>query len=151
MKIEIGSGEYPKDGYTHMDYREGLPHQEIAASIFELPFKDNSIEQFCLFNILEHLSHLKIGSAIAELYRATKIGGSLLIYVPNLIELCRMAINNEYPFGDLITFFYGQQNYPENFHKTGFSPESLCGYLTQAGFRVRNLVTTSGLYVEVEK
>ena len=41
MKIEIGSGEYPRlieEGYIHSDIRYPLPHQELCFDLRYLPF-----------------------------------------------------------------------------------------------------------------
>ena len=151
MRIEIGSGEYPKDGYTHMDCREGLPHQEVTASIFDMPFEDNSIEEIALSLVLEHIPTNEVSKALSEIYRVLEVGGIVKISVPNLIELSQMVLDKSHPFEVLVIWFYGGQDYPENFHKTGFSPESLTALLVNAGFTINKCVAIDGLHIEAEK
>lgn len=143
MKIEMGSGEYPryiKMGFYHSDVRYPLPHQDLVFSIKQLPFKDNSIDCIAIMHMLEHISWLEIQGVFDDLFRILKSSGELLIVVPNilygLVELDKEKSKKQFEddlagiMGDL----YGLQDYTANTHLMGFTPEYMRYLLENSGF-----------------
>ncbi len=60
----------------------------IQASIYQLPFRNNSIDAVGCFEILEHLVHLD--DALSEIHRVLKPGGTICLTTPNPLELWRL-------------------------------------------------------------
>ena len=56
-------------------------------SLTALPFPDATFDRALCLDVLEHLSFDEQPRALAELYRALKPGGELLVSVPNLAHL----------------------------------------------------------------
>lgn len=151
MRLEIGSGEYPSDGYEHMDIRSGMPHQEYVGDICNIPFPDNSAEEVKCVMILEHLPYNKVPIALAELRRILIIYGVVKVYVPNLEQLCRFVLDKTQPIMTLVSWFYGGQDYIENFHTAGFTVDLIVNLLMNAGFEIMTLYGTNGIYIEAMK
>lgn len=66
------------------------------ASIYKIPFKNNSFDYVLALDVLEHLSDKKLFDALKEINRVTKSGGCLIVSVPlneNLIELIEKDLN----------------------------------------------------------
>lgn len=57
------------------------------ASLAKLPYADGSFDRALCLDVLEHLSYVEQGEAVAELHRVVRPGGELLISVPNLAHL----------------------------------------------------------------
>ncbi|MBU2346688.1 MAG: methyltransferase domain-containing protein [Gammaproteobacteria bacterium] len=144
MKLEIGSGEYPRqieNGFYHSDVRYPMPHQEICFSLLDLPFKDNSWDAIAIMHTLEHVSWMKVQDVLKELYRVLKPNGLLSIVSPNLIWNCNHILTMEkegITDAGLLETVMGQiysiHNFPENNHLVGFFPRYLMYLLKQAGF-----------------
>lgn len=144
IKLEIGSGEYPRfieEGYLHADVRSGLPHQEYCFDLRDpLPFDDNTIESIAIIHCLEHLSwRLEVLPSLKELHRVLIPGGDLFIIVPNLLYVARLIIDHEYSdimdkWHDIMQDIYCIQDFPDNFHKSGFTPNMIKSLMSQAGF-----------------
>ena len=80
MKLNIGSGKFPKAGYTNVDI---LPEADVVHNLdkFPYPFADNSIELLEADHVLEHLSDPF--AAMRELHRILAPNGVLKIRVPH--------------------------------------------------------------------
>ena len=143
MKIEIGSGEYPRlieEGYIHSDIRYPLPHQELCFDLRYLPFVSNSLDSIAIIHCLEHLSwRLEVPPTLKELYRVLKPNGDLFIIAPNLLYVAKLIIEYEdnimEKYHDIMQDIYCIQDFSDNFHKSGFTPNMLYNLMKNAGFR----------------
>lgn len=144
IKIEIGSGEYPRlieEGFIHSDIRVPMPHQELCFDIRNLPFKDNSVDEIAVIHCLEHLSwRLEIIPTLRKLYDTLKQNGSLFIICPNLLYISKLIISLESTnimskWDDIMQDIYCMQDFPDNFHKSGFTPNALYSIMKNVGFK----------------
>ena len=75
-----------------------------------------------------------------EWLRVLKPDGELRIILPNIAWAAQMivrgVINN-----DVLNVLYGQQEYRENFHKIGFTPETLKAMLEKRKYKILELKT----------
>ena len=75
MKLEIGCGETPSEGYTHLDIRK-LPHIEIVDNATKLTkVEDDSCDEIKAIQVLEHFSHTKTLYILKLWYKKIKKGG----------------------------------------------------------------------------
>ncbi len=75
---EVTSVEYDKDCCIFLKEKTGI--EAICASLTELPFKDNSYDLVCAFDVIEHIEDDKL--AVEEIYRVLKPNGNYFLTVP---------------------------------------------------------------------
>lgn len=82
MKLNLGTGNQPKEGYTNIDILR-LKGVDIIHDLdkFPYPFKDNSIDEIYTEYTLEHLKD--IIRTLKELYRICKPNATIEIIVPH--------------------------------------------------------------------
>jgi len=141
MRLEIGSGEKPLEGYTHLDYRD-LPGVDIIDDATTLTkIEDNSCDEIKAVQVLEHFSHKQTLDILKLWYSKIKDGGFLEVEVPDLTRFCKLWTAGFIKEPWAFTSIYGGQEYAENYHKAGFSVEYLIQLLLLAGFvNVENLM-----------
>lgn len=135
MKLELGAGGSPTEGFEHADVRK-LPHIEHVFDMLKpFPFPDNHVEHLLMHQTLEHFSHYKETDYILkECFRIIKPGGILQLSVPNLEGWMEEWAKGKVSWPDLVQRIYGGQDYEFNFHKAGFSDVSLLHQLNSIGF-----------------
>ncbi|OGS22596.1 MAG: hypothetical protein A2252_03185 [Elusimicrobia bacterium RIFOXYA2_FULL_39_19] len=108
----------------------------------ELPYPDASFDIIICADVLEHLFFPE--NVIKEMYRVLKIGGFVIIGIPNLFCLKSRI---EMLFGLQCSFI----EYPYNFeHIRQFSKRSMNRLLKNYGFDVTRVIAT-GWYMNSEK
>lgn len=140
MKLDIAAGDRPYEdgtGWTHHDFRE-LPDIELVCDVRDL--RDHVEEGSCTVilarHILEHFSFRDTTTILAEWRSLLAEGGMIQIEVPNLGWQVRALaqetnVNKQL---EIVELMFGGQDYPGNFHFTGFTQESLVFHLVAAGF-----------------
>lgn len=137
MTIEFGGGDNPQF-HPNLDVRPG-PGVDIVANLEEpLPIPDAEYDEAVCNYALEHLSWRKARGFLKEVARILKPGGNFTVITANLKEQARVIANRNW--GDPSDEFYesrlifGDQNYSDNSHKCGFSPELAVRWFKGAGF-----------------
>lgn len=129
MKINIGAGSFPLDGYVNLDRKTGdeafpLTHQgEIVP--------DESCDEIRASHVLEHFKSAQIQDVVSHWASKLKQGGVLKIAVPNFewcVENYRAGVNA--PFEGYIM---GGQVDDDDRHGALFDTETLVDYLRGAG------------------
>lgn len=142
MRLELGSGGRPTDGYTHLDCRD-LPDVDIIDDAATLGFIDlNSCIEIRACHLLEHFSWRETEAILAVWRDRLNINGLLHIEVPNLEGHILAWQSTRSTVAQFVEYLYGSQDYPENTHMTAFTPWSLDRALRAVGFRditIRNL------------
>ncbi len=130
INLNIGSGEKSKnpewlgvDAFTDAD---------IQAFMWDLPFKDNSVDHIYCSNALEHISKFQVVPTLLEWKRVLKPEGRLKIVVPDLEWACKWWIEHQ-DVNWSMDILYGHQKHDGEYHKTGFSANILKMYLDAAG------------------
>lgn len=113
----------------------------------KLDYLSNSIGQIYTSHLLEHLPYQDIGKTLKEWRRVLKPGSKLQLNVPDLEWASEQLVryeqdpNDHDPRGkyyanveDLIKVFYGHQHHEGDYHRTGFTKNSLKQALKKAGF-----------------
>ena len=135
MKLEIGAGENPTEGYTHLDNRE-LPDIEIIDDARLLSKIENeSCDEILAKQVLEHFSHRDTEDILKIWYSKLKPNGKLIIEVPDLKLFCTLWVNGYIKEPWAFKSIYGEQNYDGNFHKAGFTKEYLYYLFKKTGFK----------------
>jgi predicted SAM-dependent methyltransferase len=122
MKLNLGSGKMLLEGYENVDIR-GLPGT-VKADIRNLPYAENSAEEILAIDVLEHASHLETTYIIGHWISILKPGGVLKIQAPCLPNICGYIMSGIDPekIAMGIRLLFGDQDYPENTHRTIIHP-----------------------------
>ena len=80
VKLDIGGGFNPKEGFKSVDKSVGSSYQ-INLENERLPFEDETIEEIYTNHTLEHIEN--IAWVMNEMWRVLKWGGKLEIIVPH--------------------------------------------------------------------
>lgn len=127
MKLNLGSGDYPLDGWTNVDQHRPA---DVNGDIRELDFTD--VEEIRMDHLLEHLPWTETHHVLARVYGWMRPGATLTIEVPDMKRIMRDAPKMD-ALGWL-TYVYGNQDHPGEFHMAGFTEDSLRATLQSAGF-----------------
>lgn len=114
-----------------------------------LPYDDTSVDTIYTSHLLEHFGFKEAQSALVEWYRVLKVGGKIMINVPDMdwaseqILSFTGALTNQ--IGKNSTLFntpqmimeviYGNQDHEGEFHKSGYTKKSLKLLLEKVGFK----------------
>ena len=141
MRLEIGCGDKPLEGYTHLDCRE-LPGVDIVDDATTLSkIKNGSCEEIIAIQVLEHFSHRDTLNILKLWHSKLAPGGVLHLEVPDLELFCRLWTNDYIKEPWAFVAIYGSQDYDGNYHKAGFSVRYLTYLLFHAGFlKIENLM-----------
>jgi len=83
MKINLGSGGRPLEGYVNVDKFRGAPGVAVVhdLDLYPWPFQDGSADEVRADQCLEHLADHN--RAVGEMHRILKKGGTARISVPH--------------------------------------------------------------------
>lgn len=135
MRLELGSGYRPAEGFEHNDIRAGhhieyvWPAEDILDHI-----EHGSVAELRATHLLEHYPWAKTHDVLKAWCAALKSGGTLYLEVPHFVGAFNANRRGEIDDAELCRLVYADQDYPENFHYAGFTPALLTGALTRAGF-----------------
>lgn len=123
--LNVGCGErtfkeYP-EGYKciNIDERD-LSNVDKVMDVRKLDFPDEYFDYILASDIMEHFSISETEDILTEWKRVLKVGGIVEFRMPNLREICRKYVNGVYDAKMCSWLLYGGQDYPGNFHFTGF-------------------------------
>ena len=130
---EIGVGEKPSFEYSvRVDIRK-TPFVTIIADALYLPFKDDIFDHVYSAHTIEHFPHDKVLDVLLDWVRICMPGGKIELRCPDLRVRALFFFFN--PTFQNIKNIYGGQDYPGNFHLSGFSYGILKNLLKQCGVK----------------
>lgn len=139
-KLEIGSGEWPHAGYTHLDIE---PHKnvDIVGDFRTMHFED--LEEICAYHLLEHFDRKEVIDVLKLWHSWLKIGGRLIVEVPDFERICklwghtRVWANKEW----MVKHAFGSQESEWAFHKDGWYEDKFRDIFPKIGFEIELLKT----------
>jgi predicted SAM-dependent methyltransferase len=132
VKLNLGCGTDIMPGFINVDIRN-IHGIDMVADLLNLPLKNDSAELIFLNDVLEHFVLKTSILVLKECYRVLSDG-------------CDLIIKVEQDKADKITPFvfqeyvYGGQDYFENLHRSGYTPQFLAGICATVGFRRVDLI-----------
>jgi len=124
---DLGSGPYSpyfQEGESiSFDIREEV-HPDVVCDIRYLPVADQTFDMVYSSHTLEHFPWIDMDKILKEWSRILKIGGEMVIVVPNLRWSAKRLLEDT-PIVQDMWVLYGEQNYGKNFHTGGFTPNLL--------------------------
>jgi len=133
MKLDIGAGNSPKQGFKSVDKYTSADYN---ADMTSLPFPDESIEEIYTSHALEHLPKREVLVALCEMYRVLEFDGLLTIIVPDLEWCMKAYLVSHDKVGFSLDAIYGNQEHEGEFHKTGFCLDELRSLIFSNGFEL---------------
>lgn len=158
MKVEIGGGLTPREGYLSCDIRK-LPKVDYVCNADNLPFNNDELEEVYSRHLIEHLTLKEFLKTLEEWNRVLKVGGVLYIICPNILWHLEQILNGNHDsfyskksgenhrywgFGSL----FGWQQNSVDIHKFGYYPELLIDILKEFGFCDIEDLTNTGKGIE---
>lgn len=143
VRLNLGAGEKPLKKFINADLRL-LETTDIVCDVRHLPFKESIFNFILGEDILEHLSRYECIPALREWHRVLVAGGKISIKVPNLQTIAMRLMSRAIDGYEAARLIYAQQDYPENLHKNGFTPDSLIRELQTAQFKGITVTSLTG-------
>lgn len=184
MKLHIGCGANLKEGWDNIDgntkeeiatrYKMSLDEREkflqsdipiIKASIFDLPYESDSVDEILAEGFIEHLSFADEGKFWNEVRRVLKPGGTVSVNAPDFDKQCQLWLEAKDEFlgfwkedaaedwfgqgdrnitskwGYLLATFFGNQSSEFQYHKTAYTKkkfEGICKLLNFSAIEIRD-------------
>ena len=161
MRLEIGPGAYPLEGFVAVDVapRDGVDCLGDARS---LPVRSGSCSLLYASHVIEHVPWFDTAKLLAEWRRVLRPGGVLEVWTVDALKVARELVavegggpsptrhdgwhrhnpeGNPYKWIAGRIFAYGDSPGDPNWHRALFTPKSLGSALVEAGFRAVERLT----------
>lgn len=131
--IEIGGGTRPVFR-PNLDIRQEDGVDIVADMSKKLPLNSGEWDGVFSKFAIEHISFREVKAFIAEIYRILKPNGVAVFVTANLLEQARMLTKVPDWEDKWTEMVFGSQDYPENSHKCGGSPQYWINLFQEVGF-----------------
>lgn len=153
VRLNLGAGHIALPGYLNVDGRD-LEHIDVVASVDDLPFDAESVEEIFSAHLLEHFPVEELRKVLLPYWVSLlRPGGTFVAVVPDMEAMIAECAAGRMSFDDFREVTYGAQEYEGDFHFNGFTPDSLTQLFEDAGLsdvRVRAAGRRNGLCYEME-
>lgn len=133
LRVNLGCGHLPLDGYVNVDLRE-LPGVDVLAPVDQLPFDEGEIDELYSAHLVEHFPQEKFVREVLP-YWVSRIrpGGTFRAVLPDAGAMLSGFADGTVRYDDLREVLYGGQEYEGDFHFNMYTTETLSGTLSDAG------------------
>ncbi len=104
VAINLGCGRDYRKGWINVDFNKEVKTDVYADFTKKLPFKNNYADLILLDNVLEHVARDKFLYFVDELYRVSKPGAVIRIYVPHYSGMYAFKHPTHYNYFGIGTF-----------------------------------------------
>ncbi len=139
--IELGCGDNPNSAcQVHTDSRPNSKIDFVCDLEKPFPIKDNDFQGVFASFALEHVSWRGLPQCISEMFRILSPSGKVVIITANTEAQIKYLTDGgakRHKDGEFIEssrILFGDNDYPENSHKSFFSPSILTELFSQVGF-----------------
>lgn len=134
LRLNLGCGHLPVDGYVNVDMRE-MPGVDVVSAVDDLPFGEGEVDEVFSAHLLEHFPEEQLRRRLLPYwFGLLRPGGTFRAVVPDGNAMLDGFAAGEIPFADLRAVLYGGQEYEGDFHHTLLTAETLGDLLRGAGF-----------------
>lgn len=136
LYLNVGSGQRPfSKPFLNVDVQARW-NPDVVANGASMPmFEDNAAEMVVLHHVLEHFGCGEATPVLKECQRVLHPGGTILIFVPDVMELNQMRREGRIDDQVYMTNLYGAYMEDEaDRHKWGYTYPSLCELLRSCGY-----------------
>lgn len=147
MRINFGSGKALLEGFYNVDAVRHPKAPRDPELIYEMrfdggkliepmPLPDECADELCSFHVLEHFFRYDADAVISEWKRVLKIGGKLILELPNIEAAARNLLAG---MSDQMSMWplYGDWSHgsPYMMHRHGYTPKTVTALLAFHGFK----------------
>lgn len=148
IRLNLACGaDWMDEEVINVDCRNLIPpggQTFLRADISDLSdmFQDGAAVEIWAHDVLEHFPMRQVNAVLDEWTRLLAPGGLLHIQTPDMLAMAEFILHGNAHYGpnpsDEIKAYrlYGAQDYPENFHKAGFTSDSLSRKLRARGLEI---------------
>jgi len=133
-KLHLGCFNKKIHGYINVDIRPDV-NPDVVDDIFKLEkFDNNSCDVIYACHVLEHLDKKQSKQALQKWYDVLSVGGIVRIAVPDIEKACAHYLYyRDLKF--LYSTFWGSQRHEFDYHKHGWTFDTLKEDLENVGFK----------------
>lgn len=138
MKINLGSGNSPQEGFVNIDINPSCNPDLVADISKSLPFQDGSVDYVRAYDVLEHIPIGKTIGVIDEIWRVLKPNGTFEHFTPSTDGRGAFQDPTHASFWNINSWFYftGSAWGKAYGIKSRFVVESLNDILTNNSLRI---------------
>ena len=153
VRLNLGSGHVPLEGFVNVDMRE-LPGVDVIALLDDLPVQEGSVAEIFSSHVLEHFPKEELTRRLLPYWRSLlRPGGMFRAVVPDIAAMASGYSSGTIGFETFREVLYGGQEYNGDTHYNGFSAAHLSSLLVDAGFEEVAIIAEgrpNGLCLEFE-
>lgn len=140
LRVNLGCGDKPMDGYINVDLREH-PGVDVVADIRRLPFAPGSVAEVMSAHLVEHFREHVFRTRVLPVWRdLLREGGAVRIVCPDWAAMLARQGDGRLPLADFTHITFGGQDYVGNDHFAMYTPETLSELLRSCGFQRTEVV-----------
>jgi hypothetical protein len=134
LRINLGCGHIPLEGYVNVDQRE-LPGVDVLADVGDLPIGPGTVQEIFSAHLVEHFPQEMLRRRLLPYWKTLLApGGVFRAIVPDGEAMLDGVASGNYPFEDFREVLFGAQDYDGDFHFNLLTPPSFIALLHEAGF-----------------
>lgn len=142
LKLNLGCGNDIRPGYVNIDKYNNTGRVDSQADMNDLPYEDETVDEIFTSHVFEHIPINEMYDTLTEWRRVLKVGGRLMLYLPDLEHEVNIWLNTKDEDKWLnVERIFGSQTHPGNTHFCGFNIGSLKSFLESFDFHVADIKT----------
>jgi len=147
LKLHLACGGVKLGGYVNVDIRPEVEPDLLLDLRGVWPWHDETVAEILTYHFIEHLDRHEAEYFLGEAFRVLHHGGRLILELPDLKRVCEELVA-----GNLsrIDNLYGLHRNPYDYHKMGYTRETLTALLKSKGFGVQLVIPGTDYHAEEE-
>ena len=133
MRVNLGCGHQPLDGYVNADMRE-LPGVQVIATADAMPFEEGELAELFSSHTVEHFPQEQLERELLPYWVSLLApGGELRMVLPDAGAMLDGFAAGTVEWDVLRRVLYGDQEYEGDFHFSMYTADTLSKILSDAG------------------
>jgi predicted SAM-dependent methyltransferase len=133
LRVNLGCGHIPLDGYVNVDMRD-LPGVDVIAPVDDVPFAEGEVKELFSSHLVEHFPEERFTREVLPYWVSLiEEGGTFRAILPDAGSMLRGFAEGTVTYADLREVLYGGQEYEGDFHFNMYTVDSLREILEGAG------------------